>query len=118
MRILLVDDEEEFVTTLAERLTIRGVEAEFALSGQEALAKAEEKDYDLVVVDIKMPGIGGAEVMRRLEAKKPDQKFIVLTGHLEGFCDPEAAAAGRCFRLIKPTDIDTLMAMIQKIKGT
>lgn len=118
MRILLVDDEEEFVTALAERLSLRGIEADWAISGSSALAKIEERDYDLVVVDLKMPGISGEEMMKRIEARRPEMKFIVLTGHLEGGCSPEAEAAGRCFHLIKPAEIEELMELIHRAVKT
>ncbi|MBF0529792.1 MAG: response regulator [Deltaproteobacteria bacterium] len=116
MKILLIDDEEEFVSTLAERLIIRGLEADWVNSGLDALAKAEETDYDLMVVDIKMPGMSGPEFIRRISEKKPAVKFIVLSGHgdVKSLSDNDPVAI--CHRLVKPIDIDVLLDIIQQMR--
>ena len=62
MKILLVDDERELVTTLAERLAIRGIDADWATTGEEALKKAEAEPYDLAILDIKIPRISGVSL--------------------------------------------------------
>ena len=65
-----------------------------------------------------MPGIGGDQLMAKAAGIKPDLKFILLTGHMNGACDPGQMAAGRCFHLVKPVDIDELLEVIQKtMKG-
>ena len=81
MRILLVDDEQELVSTLAERLSMRGIDADWVASGEEALKQVEEKFYDLAVLDVKMPKMGGIRLKQILDDKYPNMKFIFLTGH-------------------------------------
>jgi DNA-binding response OmpR family regulator len=114
MRILLVDDEEELVSTLAERLSLRGIQADWVTTGEAALKQVETDYYDLAVLDIKIPKISGLNLKKLLGKKCPDMKFIFLTGHgseedyLRG-----VAEAGEAFYLVKPVEIDLL---IQKIK--
>ena len=81
MKVLLVDDEHELVSTLAERLSLRGIEADWAVSGEEALGLAEKNSYDVAVLDVKIPRISGLELKRRLNVTRPDMKFIFMTGH-------------------------------------
>jgi len=110
MKILLVDDERELVTTLAERLAIRGIDADWATTGEEALKMAEAESYTLAVLDIKIPRISGFSLKRKLQEKHPEMKFIFMTGHGCGY-DLEAgsgeAGAENC--LAKPVDIKTLI---------
>ncbi|MBW2144832.1 MAG: response regulator, partial [Deltaproteobacteria bacterium] len=85
MKILLVDDEKELVSTLAERLEIRGIDADWVTSGEEALKQAELTFYDLAVLDIKIPRISGFSLKRQLQEKHPEMKFIFMTGHGCGY---------------------------------
>ena len=71
IKILLVDDEKEFVTTLAERMRMRNFDSAFALSGDEALKMLTDKVPDVMVVDLKMPGLDGMEVLRRTKKNRP-----------------------------------------------
>jgi len=91
-RVLLVDDEEEFVSALSERLMLRGIEVESALNGEEALAIMVEKEFEVVILDVMMPGLGGLEVLR------------------EGI---EGMRLGAFDYLIKPVDIEE---MVEKMK--
>ncbi len=118
MHILLVDDEEELVSTLAERLGFRDIEADWAVSAEAALAKARETSYDLAVLDVKMPGMGGVELKRELAAIQPAMKFIFVTGHgSESEFKAGSAEAGREFYLIKPLRIDTLLDKMREALG-
>jgi len=81
MKILLVDDEKELVSAIAERLSIRNIDADWAANAQEALKLAKNKIYDLAVLDIKMPKVGGLKLKKLLHEKYPDMKFIFFTGH-------------------------------------
>jgi len=114
MKVLLVDDEKEFVSALAERLSFRSVDADWAVSGEAALKMAEETHYDLAVLDVKMPGLGGIELRKQLHGMHPHMKFIFLTGHgsQEDFKVGSEEAA---FYLAKPLKIEDL---IHKIKET
>ena len=114
MKILLVDDEKELVSAIAERLSIRNIDADWAGSAQEALTLAEKKKYDISVLDIKMPKIGGLKLKKILKEKYPDMKFIFFTGH--GSEDEFKACAGEedvvdC--LTKPFKIEVLIQKIQ-----
>lgn len=116
MRILLVDDEADYVSTLAERLSFRGIEAQWASSGQEALKYLEKDGYDLAVLDVKMPGIGGIELKKQIEKQYPEMKFIYLTGH-GSEDDYQKGVADSVYYLIKPVNIDDLVKMMKKVLG-
>ena len=81
MRILLVDDEAELVSTLAERLSFRGIEADWVTTAEEALKQVEKQCYAVGVLDVKIPRISGLALKKLLEEKCPEMKFIFLTGH-------------------------------------
>ncbi len=110
MRVLLVDDEEELVSALAERLSFRGMEAAWATSGQKALELASRTCFDLAVLDVKMPGMGGIELKGRLAQACPGLKVLFLTGHgSEDDFRRGSAESGKDFYLVKPVDIETLI---------
>ena len=81
MRVLLVDDEARFVTVLTKRLRLRGIEAEFALSAEDALRAVWESPFDIALLDVKMPRMGGIELRRRLAEIRPTMQFAFVTGH-------------------------------------
>jgi DNA-binding NtrC family response regulator len=114
MNILLVDDEKKFVSRLAERLNIRGVTAEWVTSGDAAIEKAGGQTYDIAVLDVKMPQMGGLELKKRLEAIQPHLKFILVTGHGSGEDYEIGCREAFCY-IIKPFNIDFLMEKIQEV---
>ena len=81
IRVLLVDDEEAYVKTLAERMEMRDVGSRVALSGEEALQMLEDEPPDVMVLDLRMPGIDGMEVLERVKKEHPQIEVIILTGH-------------------------------------
>ena len=81
MKVLLVDDEEEFVKALAERLKMRDLRSDTVLDGEEALSFVEDQEPDVMVLDLKMPGIDGMEVLRQVRKAYPNIQVIILTGH-------------------------------------
>jgi len=119
MRVLLVDDEEELVATLAERLFYREINADWVTSGLEALEMAEKYKYDIAVLDVKMPGISGCELKKSLQDKHPAMKYIFLTGHgsEDDFksCTEEAGAE---YYLVKPVNIDSLIKKMNEVIGS
>ena len=112
MRLLLVDDERELVSTLAERLSFREIDADWVTSGEEALKKAETETYDLAILDVKMPKISGIKLKGMLEAKYPDMKFIFMTGH--GSEDDFRAGSSKAYYLVKPINIEALVSKINE----
>jgi DNA-binding response OmpR family regulator len=118
MRVLLVDDEEELVVTLAERLSLREIDADWAVSGEDALHMAAEKHYDLAVLDMKMPKMSGLQLKAELEKRYPEMHFIFLTGHgSEEDFEAGASEAGEGYYLIKPVNIQELVAKINAAFG-
>lgn len=113
MRVLLVDDEADYVSTLAERLSFRGIEAQWASGAQDAMKYLEADRYDLAVLDVKMPKIGGIELKRQIEKKYPYMRFIYLTGHGSEDDYKKGVADSVCY-LIKPVNIDDLIKMMKK----
>jgi DNA-binding NtrC family response regulator len=114
LKILLVDDEADYVSTLAERLFFRGIEATWASSGSEALKYLDKEKFDLAVLDVKMPKIGGIELKKEIEKKYPDMKFIYLTGH-GSEDDYQKGVADSVYYLIKPVNIDDLIKIMKKV---
>jgi DNA-binding response OmpR family regulator len=116
VRILLVDDEKEFVATLAERLGLRGITADWATTGEAALAKAAESDYDLAILDVKMPGISGLNLEKLMAQQHPRMKFIFLTGHGSDSDYHSGIAEDRVIDyLVKPVNIEALIAKMQAV---
>jgi DNA-binding response OmpR family regulator len=110
MKVLLVDDEHELVSTLAERLSFRGIQADWAISGEEAITLAENNAYDVAVLDVKLPRISGLELKRRLHARRPAMKFIFMTGHgSEDDYRSYSAETGEGSYLVKPVNIEDLI---------
>jgi DNA-binding NtrC family response regulator len=111
--ILLIDDEEAFVTTLAERLELRGHKSTVALSGEEGLRCIETARPDVVVLDLRMPGIGGMETLRHIRTLYPTLPVIMLSGH-GGEAEIESCLhLGACTYLNKPADLVQLLGAIE-----
>jgi len=111
-KVLLVDDEKEFVTALAERLELRGFQVLVAMDGESALGLIETDLPQVVVLDLKMPGIGGLEVLKRIKAQKLQIPVIILTGHGSLSEGKEGMDLGAFDHLIKPIDIAVLIEKI------
>ncbi|MDP8206625.1 MAG: response regulator [Candidatus Electryonea clarkiae] len=114
LKVLLIDDEVELVSTLVERLAIRGIDAEFVTTGHDALERMSEAVFNVVVLDLKMPGLGGLEVMQVIEEKHPGVKVIIITGHGAGSENTEKIPEGVASLLLKPFSIDNLVSSIHK----
>jgi DNA-binding response OmpR family regulator len=113
MKILLVDDEVELVSAMAERLSMRGMDADWTDNGETALAMAGECAYDVAVLDVKMPKLSGLELKRQLSAICPDMKFIFLSGH-GSESDFQAGCAEAVCYLIKPVQLEELITKIDE----
>jgi DNA-binding response OmpR family regulator len=119
MKVLLVDDEEELVATLAERLDMRGITARWATSAEAALGLLETEAFDIAVLDVKIPKVDGLALKKRIQEAYPDMKFIFVTGHGSAR-DFECGATevGADYYLVKPLKIEQLIAKLQEaLKG-
>ncbi|MCW7753980.1 response regulator [Desulfobotulus sp. H1] len=114
LKILLVDDEEEFIVTLAERLELRGYQSTIAEDGESALAKFDPDFFDVVVLDLMMPGIGGLDVLARLKEIRQDTPVILLTGHGSTREGMEGMRLGAFDYLMKPLHIEELVRKIDE----
>ncbi len=113
-KILLVDDEREFVQTLSERLLMRDMGSTVAYDGEEALNMVKEDDPEVMILDLKMPGIDGIEVLRRVKASSPDIEVIILTGHGSEADKKICMELGAFAYLQKPVDIEVLSDTLKK----
>ncbi|MCB2190896.1 MAG: response regulator [Deltaproteobacteria bacterium] len=113
MRVLLIDDEKELVTTLCERLEIRDIDSDWATSGEQGLKMVRDQAYDWVVVDLKMPGLSGYEAIQAIKLARPEARIILLTGHSAPEDLDRALEMGADLYLVKPVDIDDLIALMQ-----
>jgi DNA-binding NtrC family response regulator len=80
-RLLIVDDEEQFVEALSERLSMRDYDVTTSLTGEDAIEKIKNYNFDVVILDVRLPGIEGTEVLREIKNLKPLTEVIMLTGH-------------------------------------
>ncbi len=109
VNILIVDDEEEFAITLAERLNLRGYNTRVENDGEGALNAVNTSLPDVVVLDVKMPGIDGFEVLKRIKSEYPQVPVILLTGHGATKDGIKGMELGAYDYLIKPVDITELI---------
>jgi DNA-binding NtrC family response regulator len=117
-RVLLVDDEEEFVSALSERLMLRGIEVDSALNGEEALALMVEKVFEVVILDVMMPGLGGLEVLKQIKSTHPNTQVILLTGHGSTREGIEGMRLGAFDYLMKPCDIEEMLEKMKEAART
>ncbi|MBU0909140.1 MAG: response regulator [Proteobacteria bacterium] len=115
-KVLLVDDEEEFCNMLSERLETRGLKVNTVLSGEDAVARVENQNFDAIIVDLAMPGIDGLETLRRIKEKRPDLEILMLTGHGTVKSGIEAMKLGAEDFLEKPVDMKVLLEKISEAK--
>ncbi len=114
INLLLVDDEKDFVESLAERLQIRDYNVTTAFSGDEAIKLVKENDFDVIVLDVQMPGKDGVESLKEIKKIEQISQVIMLTGHATVKTAIEGMKNGAYDYLMKPTDTDDLIKMINK----
>ena len=111
-RLLIVDDEERFRTTLAKRLLERDLEVETVGSGMEALEAIKKKLFDVVLLDVKMPGLDGIETLAEIKKINPGIEVVMLTGHASVESAVDGMRLGAYDYLMKPCEIDHLIVTI------
>ena len=111
--VLLVDDEVSFVETFSERLELRDFETSKAFSGEEALQVLEkDSNIEVVILDVKMPGMGGIETLAEIHRKYPLVEVIMLSGHVDVESAIEGMKQGAFDYLMKPCDMDQIIAKV------
>jgi DNA-binding NtrC family response regulator len=113
LRILIVDDEEELVSALVERLNLRGFQARGVTRGMAALEYLQDEECDVVLLDVKMPGLGGLETIRRIKDMRPRLQVVLLTGHGSVKSVEDGMALGAFDYLMKPVKIDSLVRILE-----
>jgi DNA-binding response OmpR family regulator len=112
-KVLVVDDEEDFVKTISERMALRDVKPDVAMDGEEALKKFEKDEPTVMVLDLKMPGMDGLDVLRQVKKAYPSTQVIILTGKGTKKDEEEARKLGAFAYLQKPVEMDTLMETVK-----
>jgi DNA-binding response OmpR family regulator len=110
MKIMLVDDEERFLSTTQKLLTKKGIDAVTAASGAEALETLKHEYIHVVILDVKMPGMDGNETLKKIKRQFPLVEVIMLTGHATVESAIDGLKSGATDYLMKPTEIDDLIA--------
>lgn len=115
LKLLIIDDEMEFASTLAERLELRGMESRAVESAEEALSLLQNKWIpDVAILDLKMPGMGGIATLDLIKRQAPTVEVIMLTGHGSTSSGIEGMQRGLFDYLMKPVDIDELVKKIKE----
>ena len=112
-KILVVDDEEDFVKTLSERIKLRDIKADVALDGEQALEKFEADEHTVMILDLRMPGMDGLDVLQKVKKAYPKTQVIILTGKGSKEDALQAKELGAFAYLEKPVEMDTLMETVK-----
>lgn len=113
-KVLVVDDEEDFLNTIVKRLKGRGLAVAGATSGRQALELMEAEDFDVVVLDVKMPGMDGIETLQEMKKRKPLTEVIMLTGHASVESGIQGMQLGAFDYVMKPVPLDDLMEKMRQ----
>lgn len=113
LRVLIVDDEEELVHALVERLQLRGMDAQGVITGKAALERIRSETFDVVLLDVKMPGLGGLKVIQEIKERRPGLQVIMLTGHSSAQDAQRGKTLGAFAYLQKPVNIEELCRVLR-----
>lgn len=116
-KVLIVDDEEDFLEIMAERMRARDMEVTTCLSAEEAINKIKEESFDAILLDFMMPGMDGMRALKEIKVKNPESQIILLTGHATIEKSVEAMKLGAADFLEKPADIEALEKKIKDAKA-
>ena len=113
-KILIIDDEADFASTLRQRLSLRGFEATDIHSGVEGLAQLDTINPDVVILDLKMPDSNGLDIMADIKEHRPEIEVIMLTGHGSAAAGIRAMEQGAFDYIMKPVDLAELLEKINQ----
>ncbi len=116
-KILLVDDEKEFLEIMSERMAAKGMKVTTATSADQALGILENHSFDAIVMDFQMPGMDGMEALKAIKSLKPESQIILLTGYATVEKTVEAMKIGASDFLEKPANLETLAEKIKQAKA-
>ena len=116
-KVLLVDDEKDFIEALGERMENRGMNVSTTTSAKDAIKMVKEESYDAIVLDLQMPEIDGIEALKAIKKINPDMQVILLTGHATVEKGIEAMKLGAMDLIEKPADIETIAEKIKKAQA-
>ena len=114
IKLLLVDDEKDFIESLAERLELRDFDVKTALNGEEAIKLVSENEFDVIILDVKMPGKSGTETLKEIKNINQLSQVIMLTGHATVESAIQGMKLGAYDYIMKPTDTEELIKLINK----
>lgn len=114
IKVLVVDDEFDFLDTIIKRLAERKLSAHGANTGQEALNYLQGNDVDVVILDVKMPGMDGLEVLKRIKFQWPLIEVIMLTGHASVESGIQGMQIGAFDYVMKPARLDDLLQKVRQ----
>jgi two-component system, OmpR family, response regulator len=113
-KVLIVDDEQDFLETIVKRLQARKIEVTGVESGLKALEVIDQQDFDVVILDVKMPGLDGIETLRAMKKKKPLLEVIMLTGHASVESGIQGMQLGAFDYVMKPVALDELLEKMRQ----
>ncbi|MEF2230595.1 MAG: response regulator [Pseudodesulfovibrio sp.] len=116
-KVLLIDDEEEFLSTLSERMELRGMNVNTASNARNAVEALDSGDYDAIVLDLQMPDMNGIDMLKVIRKTHPDMQVILLTGQATLEAGIEAMKLGAMDFMEKPADINALTEKIKKAQA-
>jgi DNA-binding NtrC family response regulator len=114
IRVLIIDDEPDFLETLVKRLQRRKIDAVGVGSGEAALRLIEEQSFDVAILDMRMPGMDGIDTLKVLKKKAPLMEVIMLTGHASVESGMQGMQIGAFDYVIKPADFDDLIERVDQ----
>ena len=115
--VLIVDDEVQFVDAVVERLRLRGFEADGVTNGHDAMEALSKDSYEVVLLDVKMPGLGGLDLIRKIKEKWPGLRVVLLTGHGSTQDAEEGMQLGAFKYVMKPVSIEDLISIFGGTSG-
>jgi CheY-like chemotaxis protein len=115
-KVLIVDDEKDFLDIIAERLGAREMDVSVTTSAEDALKMVDERSYDVVIMDFMMPAMDGFRAIKLMKAKQPQMQIVLLTGNVPEEKRQEAEALGTLAVIEKPPDLTDLIQIIRKAK--